>query len=122
MLQQLIGREGFFFLFSRCCCIDSADERAKPNYRTGEVKKKKREKNEKVKKRITASSFGECTKARAQPDYGHYVVFFQLVELREKDFDTIMRLGSITPVTEWNQKKMVTFSSLAVVYGQHRRI
>lgn len=77
MLQRLIGREGFFFLFSRCCCIDSADERAKPNYRTGEVEKRVK-KNEKVKKRITSSSFRECTKARAQLDYGHYVVFFNL--------------------------------------------
>lgn len=33
-----------------------------------------------------------------------------------------MRLGSITPVTEWNQKQMVTFSSLAVGYGQSRRM
>jgi len=39
--------------------------------------------------------------------------FFQLVELRAKDFDTIMRPGSTTPVTQWdseeNSRKFFTF-------------
>jgi len=79
MLQRLIGREGFFFFSSRVVAASILQMNGR-NRITGPAKyyRKKREKNEKVKKGITESSFGECTKARAQPDYGHYVVFFNL--------------------------------------------